>query len=70
MTYSTPDARSTDQELYDSVFSSLTTVTAFDAPAPPLVIIDYPCGLGKTTALISVLKLSVVRVFGTKGSLS
>ena len=56
MTYSTPDAQSTDQELYDSVFSSLTTVTAFDAPAPPLVIIDYPCGLGKTTALISVLE--------------
>ena len=55
MTYSTPDARPTHQELYDSVYSSLTTVTAFDAPDPPLVIIDYPCGLGKTTALISVL---------------
>jgi hypothetical protein len=56
VTYSKHDARSTDQELYDSVFSSLTTVTAFDAPDPPLVIIDYPCGLGKTTALISVLE--------------
>ena len=55
MTCSTPDARPTHQELYDSVYSSLTTVTAFGAPDPPLVIIDYPCGLGKTSALISVL---------------
>lgn len=55
MTCTTPDARLTHQELYDSVYSSLTTVTAFGAPDPPLVIIDYPCGLGKTSALISVL---------------
>jgi len=55
MTCSTPDARPTPQELYDSVYSSLTRVTAFGAPDPPLVIIDYPCGLGKTSALISVL---------------
>lgn len=55
MTCNTLDARPTDQELYDSVYSPLTTVTAFGAPDPPLVIIDYPCGLGKTSALISVL---------------
>ena len=55
MTCSTPDARPTHQELHDSVYSFLTRVTAFGAPDPPLVIIDYPCGLGKTSALITVL---------------
>jgi hypothetical protein len=55
-TYGQPDPQPTDQELYQSIYSSITAVRAFQDPTPPLTIVDYPCGLGKTNALLSILE--------------
>ena len=55
MTYKAPEAHLADRELYDVVYSCLTTTTTFDAPDPTLCVIDYPCGLGKTSTLAEVL---------------
>ena len=50
------DPQPTDQELYQSIYSSITAGRAFQDPTPPLTIVDYPCGLGKTNALLSILE--------------
>ena len=44
------------QDLYQSISHSLTQTRGFDRPEPPLMIVDYPCGLGKTSVLLSVLE--------------
>ena len=56
MTYSLLDARVTDHELYHSIYSSVAEARTFDQPRGLLAIVDYPCGLGKTNALLSILK--------------
>jgi len=55
-TYGQSDPQPTDQELYQSIYSSITAGRAFQDPTPPLTIVDYPCGLGKTNALLSILE--------------
>jgi len=56
MGYQVSDPRPTDQELYQSIYSSITADRTFQDPPPPLTIVDYPCGLGKTNALVSILE--------------
>lgn len=56
MDYTADDPQATDQELYKSLQRSIATVRAFDDPSPPLTIIDFPCGLGKTSTLLSILE--------------
>jgi len=71
MDYNLPDPRLTDQELYQSIYFSVARQKTFDDPMDPLTIVDYPCGLGKTNALVSILKtepdLKVLVVVQTLG---
>ena len=57
MDYQPSEPRGTDQELYDSLNEVTKEINPFEDNKIPLVtIIDYPCGLGKTNTLLSILK--------------
>lgn len=57
MDYQPPEPRVADQELYDNLYEATKEFNFSEAFNTPLVtIVDYPCGLGKTNTLLSILK--------------
>jgi len=57
MDYQPLEPRGADQELYHSLWEVTKEINPLEDNSIPLVtIVDYPCGLGKTNALLSLLK--------------
>ena len=57
MDYKLPEPRVADQELYSNLHEITKEINPFEDNRIPLItIVDYPCGLGKTNTLLSILK--------------
>ena len=57
MDYQPPEPRVADQELYSNLHEITKEINPFEDNRIPLItIVDYPCGLGKTNTLLSILK--------------
>ena len=57
MDYKPPEPRVADQELYSNLHEITKEINPFEDNRIPLItIVDYPCGLGKTNTLLSILK--------------